>query len=303
MAVVVQEVRRLDGGSPAKDVTARLVTKAAAALGLPNLLHYPPPPAARRATSGEESLMWECESRCSCTPLACIPSPSGRQTQRVEERELPQTPSSIAPALAAAEKEYASAKNEEEAVEDGCRADCTEHSCTETKSRGVSVADHNQQPNESKNLVENSNNTKPNKTLSEISGDGRPVEESNKLEEEQNLKEIIVDKTAPEIDKMEEEERSSTLTQLAGSVSRQRRRRAIADFEKEWTFRPRLNLTSLRLASRGERSGVPVSHRLYQRKTVSVPQLKEEFTFAPKLNPASLRLAQDRADRLPEVNI
>ena len=78
--------------------------------------------------------------------------------------------------------------------------------------------------------------------------------------------------------------------------------RRVADYEKEWTFRPKLNHVSLRLAAQAARSSLPVAHRLYERRTQSITSLHENFTFCPKLNAASLRLAEERAQRLPEVS-
>ena len=80
------------------------------------------------------------------------------------------------------------------------------------------------------------------------------------------------------------------------------RRRILCDFEKELTFRPKLNDNSLRLASKSTRSSLPLVHRL---SSVSEGRKKsvyqEDLTFVPKLNALSLKLAQERSSRMPEV--
>ena len=81
------------------------------------------------------------------------------------------------------------------------------------------------------------------------------------------------------------------------------RRRLLCDFEKDLTFQPKLNMLSVKLASRNARSNVPVVHRLLEvRKTAQNHYHKHHLTFAPKLNALSIRLAQERASRMPEVN-
>ena len=80
------------------------------------------------------------------------------------------------------------------------------------------------------------------------------------------------------------------------------RRRLLCDFEKDLTFRPKLNMLSVKLASRNARSNVPVVHRLLEvRKTVQNHYHQHHLTFAPKLNAVSVRLAQERVSRMPEV--
>ena len=299
MAVSVEEVRRLDGGSPpAKDVTARLVAKAAAAFGLPNLVLASAGPSRRRGSEDQESILWECESRCSCTPLACISATSGRGTERGGEGKAPKTPAVLDyPATTTAGNDE---EDKPDAVENSCcRSLSTGNSLsyTEMKSQAQSQeASIVESSKDSRNLAKHADDLISSVTISSAeSGEGMSVKEKPPLKED-NTERQIKTEGKPQA------ERIGAVSQPEASVTH-RRRRAIADFEKEWTFRPRLNLTSLRLASHCGRSSVPVSHRLYQRKTFSVPQLQEEFTFAPKLNAASLRLAQGRADRLPEVNL
>ena len=91
-------------------------------------------------------------------------------------------------------------------------------------------------------------------------------------------------------------------TLVPGSISCSCRRRILCDFEKELTFRPKLNDNSLKLASKSTRNSLPVVHRLSsmaEGKKKSVYQ--EDLTFVPKLNALSLKLAQERSNRMPEV--
>ena len=81
-------------------------------------------------------------------------------------------------------------------------------------------------------------------------------------------------------------------------------RRRMADYEKEFTFRPKLTLTSVRMAARMGHDSVPLLHRLYSSEK-KPPNAGNHhingFTFAPKLNRLSLQLAKQREARLPEV--
>ena len=81
------------------------------------------------------------------------------------------------------------------------------------------------------------------------------------------------------------------------------RRRILTDYEKNLTFKPKLNDYSLKIASRNARLSLPLVHRLSEvRRNESLPHYdKEHLTFAPKLNPLSLKLAHERAARMPEV--
>ena len=81
------------------------------------------------------------------------------------------------------------------------------------------------------------------------------------------------------------------------------RRRILTDYEKNLTFKPKLNDYSLKIASRNARLSLPLVHRLSEvRRNESLPRYDQEhLTFAPKLNPLSLKLAHERAARMPEV--
>lgn len=81
------------------------------------------------------------------------------------------------------------------------------------------------------------------------------------------------------------------------------RRRILTDYEKNLTFKPKLNDYSLKIASRNARLSLPLVNRLSEiRRNESLPSYDQEhLTFAPKLNPLSLKLAHERAARMPEV--
>lgn len=81
------------------------------------------------------------------------------------------------------------------------------------------------------------------------------------------------------------------------------RRRILTDYEKNLTFKPKLNNYSLKIASRNARHSVSVVNRLseVQRNQLLPHYDKEHLTFAPKLNPLSLKLAHERASRASEV--
>ena len=81
------------------------------------------------------------------------------------------------------------------------------------------------------------------------------------------------------------------------------RRRILTDYERDLTFKPKLNTYSLKIASRNSRLSLPVINRLSEtRKNDSLPRYDQEhLTFAPKLNPLSLKLAHERASRMSEV--
>lgn len=81
------------------------------------------------------------------------------------------------------------------------------------------------------------------------------------------------------------------------------RRRIVCDFEKNLTFRPKLNIQSVKLASRNARCTVPVVNRLLKERKTAQTYKDHNLTFAPKLNALSVRLAQERASRMPEVSI
>ena len=92
--------------------------------------------------------------------------------------------------------------------------------------------------------------------------------------------------------------RSRSLTDQTGSPVH---KRMICDFEKDLTFRPRLNDYSLKLVSQSTRKTVPLMNRLLEAKKSVADPYDERLTFAPKLNPTSLKMAQERAAKMPEV--
>lgn len=78
-------------------------------------------------------------------------------------------------------------------------------------------------------------------------------------------------------------------------------RRLTQRFAEELTFRPKLNETSLKLASRLPRSTRPVVTRLSESRKNKEACSKPDHTFSPKLNALSLKLAHERAGRQEEV--
>ena len=82
------------------------------------------------------------------------------------------------------------------------------------------------------------------------------------------------------------------------------RRRVLTNYEKNLTFKPKLNNHSLRIVSRNSRNSLPLINRLSEVRKNQLPHYdKEHLTFAPKLNPLSLKLAHERASKMPEVRL
>ena len=82
------------------------------------------------------------------------------------------------------------------------------------------------------------------------------------------------------------------------------RRRVLTDYERNLTFKPKLNNHSLRIASRNSRNSLPLISRLSEVRKNQLPRYDQEhLTFAPKLNPLSLKLANERASKMPEVRL
>ncbi|XP_003383995.2 PREDICTED: tubulin monoglycylase TTLL3-like [Amphimedon queenslandica] len=80
-------------------------------------------------------------------------------------------------------------------------------------------------------------------------------------------------------------------------------RKIIHQFEKEHTFRPKLNPSSLKIV--GQRQHQPLLSRLSEAKRAqgnnAHSYFDENLTFSPKLNSLSIKLAQERAGKLHEV--
>ena len=113
---------------------------------------------------------------------------------------------------------------------------------------------------------------------------------------------------------LEEEEEEDPLVCKAASIRRRAsrqpacKRRLLADYEKELTFHPRLNSTSVKIVSRNSKSSVPVVTRLFESHDCSAEALQQlqamrdaELTFQPRLNALSVKLAQERAPRYQEL--
>lgn len=78
-------------------------------------------------------------------------------------------------------------------------------------------------------------------------------------------------------------------------------RKLIHQFEKELTFRPKLNPSSLKLAKQSSRRHQPLVTRLSDGSKKQNQYYDANFTFSPKLNETSLKLAQERAGKLQEI--
>ena len=77
-------------------------------------------------------------------------------------------------------------------------------------------------------------------------------------------------------------------------------RRSLAkELEKELTFKPELNRRSLKIASQSTRHNVPLLCRLTERRKNSMKG--NGYSFMPKINRNSIKLAQERADKMHEV--
>ena len=251
-----------DVGRPVKDA-ARLVAKAAATLGLPNLLHH-----ARASPSNK--LIWQTESCCSCTPLACMTHDT--QTRRRREQDQVRPPSDL--------------QNCNNVISSFHGPNCSEIRDSTTN-----------------NGVDNERGHLPESVTFEDSEKG-------------NTDVVLEGSQQPrggerEVSALQQKEQAGTHREEGAHprnnvspLTKTFRRRSVADYEKEWTFRPKLNDASLRLASQTARSSLPVSRRLYEqrrRQGRAHHQPRENFTFCPKLNATSLRLAKERSERLPEV--
>lgn len=76
-------------------------------------------------------------------------------------------------------------------------------------------------------------------------------------------------------------------------------RKLIHEFEKELTFHPKLNPSSLKMANH-KRHHQPLLTRLTEGKRK--PQAYDQnLTFSPKLNATSVKLAQERAGKMDEI--
>ena len=286
---------------PAKDakVSASLVAKAAATFGLPNLLHRArasPSSASGLQERNECSVIWQTESCCSCTPLACRPMTGSNNVARGAAQEALVRPPSPTFHL------YPTTRSGEDFVE-GIPVE--NGGKTISNFHGLSCNDR--EPNSSVPTGETANIGRDHLVTmvpKEEQENGRVLHESlitkNSAEEEEEEEEGITEKK--ELAKEEETNQPVKKEKVAGMKKTTHRRR-VADYEREWTFRPKLNHASLRLVSRTAYSSLPVAHRLYEsRRTNLDPRRRENFTFCPKLNSASLRLAQERAEKLPEVS-
>ena len=261
-----------------------LVAKATATLGLPNLLRH----TSSGLQSSEErseynsAVIWKTESCCSCTPRACM---TGHTSRDRDEEMLVRSASSTILLYPAVDvpSQGTSTDNGNKTI-----TTFTSLSCTDPISNTSTLTLTNRRYSTPRSSVGSRENE------DEVEGDGATISNTvQPLCENSGLSEKSGDRS-PE-GKVKE-----SITQWQNS--RTTYRRQVADYEREWTFRPKLNHASIRLASQAPRSHLPVSHRLYENRRLNVTRLHENFTFCPKLNEASLRLAQARAERLPEVS-
>ena len=265
-------------------ISSTLVAKAAATLGLPNLL--------RHTSSGlqgsnqerseyNSSVIWKTESCCSCTPRACMTGHSRDKDEEILVRSASSTillyPAEDIPS------QETSANNGDKTI-----TTLTSLSCNDPISNTSTQTLNNKRHLTLRSSVDSRENEE------KVERDGATI--SNAV---QSLCEISsLSETSGDCSPEGKVKKESVQWQNSRATYRR-----VADYEREWTFRPKLNHASIRLASQAPRSHLPVSHRLYENRRLNVTHLQENFTFCPKLNAASLRLAQARAERLPEVSM
>lgn len=263
-----------------------LVAKAAATLGLPNLLRHTSSGLQGSERNQERSeynsaVIWKTESCCSCTPRACMTGHSRDKDEEILVRSASSTillyPAEDIPS------QETSANNGDKTI-----TTLTGLSCNDPISNTNTQTLNNKRHSTLRSSVDSRENEEKGER------DGATI--SNAV---QSLCEISgLSETSG--DRLPEGKVKKESVQWQNSRTTYRR---VADYEREWTFRPKLNHASIRLASQAPRSHLPVSHRLYENRRLNVTRLHENFTFCPKLNAASLRLAQARAERLPEVSM
>ena len=306
-ARVSEVVRRVEDAH----LSPRLVAKAAATFGLPNLLHRSRAPSDSQCSERYQERcdrnsagIVKTDSCCSCTPLAC------RRNGRNAEHDTCDFVRSSSPTVAAPRDiRNEEGLEEKEQVDGGLSfyewRDTFPHSVTGSQiSTLCDIAAVDTGGNYLSMSVPEDQREKP--------GEGERRDGSASVQENS-----LNDCTEEEVTLSDNKEKMDNDNQIsAGEINGWRREaapvnqqntrpvywRRVADYEREWTFRPKLNHVSLRLAAQAARSNLPVTHRLYERRTHSSTSLHENFTFCPKLNAASLRLAQERAQRLPEVS-
>ena len=252
-----------------------LMAKAAATLGLPNLL--------QRGDDGEggggferrdATVIWQTESCCSCTPLACMAGRSAQsKTGEAEETVYVQS---------------ASGELHTE-LETHTSIFRTTDAANTTAASGY----HSAMTLEVQREGEGELGSEEEVPAQLVNGGGTEAVEDGGESSSTCCGQVRRPPNRDQVSVSVQQQNSKTMY-----------RRRMADYEKEWTFRPKLSLASLRLASQVTGSNLPVMHRLYDNiKPSSASRLQENFTFCPKLNAASLRLAQERAAKLPEVGI
>lgn len=265
-----------------------VLAKAAATLGLPNLAHH------RTTNEGQDSypdefdraLILRPESCCSCTPLAGVTS--HRVTGKTGSQSTSPPPRGLRRDIHVEEEE----REGTEVQKSGSRC-----------SNGDYRADgHTSIPEDKVKEREGEGEREEGEGEEEVEKE-RTVESTNYNSGETSQRahhgnrEAGKDRGGALLKRRQPHETASPQQ----TVSKTSRRRLVADYEKELTFRPQLSLTSKRMVAQTGHSRLPLMHRLYQERKPISARLQENFTFCPKLNQMSLRLAQERAAKLPEV--
>ena len=306
-ARVSEVVRRVEDAH----LSPSLVAKAAATFGLPNLLQRSRAPSNSQCSERYQERcdrsgagIVKTDSCCSCTPLACRPD---RRNAEDDTGNFVRPPSSTVFSCPASRD----VRNEEVLGEkEQINGDLSFFEKTDTFPHSVtgSICDITAVDTGGRHF-----NMTASEDWEEKEGEGEKVRDTAMQEHSPN---DFTDEEVALLDKkekiMDDDDKQISAVEINGGrrevvpVKQQSTRatywRRVADYEKEWTFQPKLNHVSLRLAAQAARSSLPVTHRLYERRTQSITSLHENFTFCPKLNAASLRLAEERAQRLPEVS-
>ena len=323
-----REDRDVGHSASETDLPSSLLAKAAAVLGLPNLAAY-------RPVSGDGDAVWRHggpanglllrpDSRCSCmrVPRGCAVTCRAASVP-MEERATPTNTLQSSGSIMCIEKEEKEEEEEEEKNEekeeehkkeeldgeiqnirccsDSCAGISNSHSQITRKeeemrekieysSKGVSLTTAcNLGPEENENSFTCCNCSAPPCTPAPLSNTACSEGERGSRRGRQ-LKQRASSEPPP------------TLSSRSYPAPRGKRR--VADYEKEFTFRPKLTLTSIRMVARTGHDNVPLLRRLYrgEKKPPNAGSLHNNgFTFAPKLNRLSLQLAKQREARLPEV--
>ena len=262
-----------------------VLVKAAATLGLPNLVHHRTPNEEQDGYSDEydRALILRPESCCSCTPLACVTS--HRVTGKTSNQYTSPQPRGLC-------REIGEEGEGAEVQKSGSRC-----------SNGDSRADDQTRTGEDR-VKEREGEGEREEGEEEVA-EGGTMESASCTSGEMNHHQgahhgnrEAGENRGDALLKRQQPDKAASPRQTAPKTCR---RRLVADYEKELTFRPQLSLTSRRMAAQTGHGRLPLMHRLHRERRSISAQLQDNFTFCPKLNQMSLRLAQERAAKLPEV--